>query len=339
VVYDTYYKNVENLVLDRSLSSVSGFNTLKSNDASIVNYGHEIALTVRPLQKGPVTLSLSVNGAMNNDVLTKLPAEYNGQMIRFDGDAKYLQHTVYRVGANTLSNYLRINKGVYSTDKDVPVDPVTGLPYLSNGLFFKGGDPIFMDLNGDYILDGRDYRISGNSQPVFTGGVSANIGYKNFSMSVYASYTAKRTILNNALADRLSLMSNPFGIGTNGNKAVVPLDDLNMWQKPGDIAIYPNAYSYTRVNTIQSFRPDQSLWEEDGSYLKLNTITFAYMFDKRLVRRMGLNNIRIQVSAENLHTFTNYTGPNPENVTNMGRDASGGYPVPRKYNIGLNVEF
>lgn len=332
--YDTYYKSVENMIIDRYLSNVSGFNVLKSNDASIVNYGHELALTFNPIRQGDFTWQLSFNGAINNDVLTKLPDEYNGQMIRWDGDQNYLQHTVFRVGTNTLSNFLRINEGVYSTDADVPVDPVTGLPYLTGGRFFEAGDPIFKDLNGDYVLDSRDYQITGNSQPKFVGGIATNVGYKNFRLDVYMSYTAKRTILNNALADRLKLMRDPFG-----DRAVVPLDDLDMWMAPGDVAKYPYAYDFTRFDNIQPFRADQTLWQEDGSYLKLNSVTLSYMFDKRLARLVGLNSIRVHLSAENLHTFSRYTGPNPENVTSMGRDASGGYPVPRKYNIGLNIEF
>jgi hypothetical protein len=255
-------------------------------------------------------------------------------MIRWDSNQDYLQHIVYRVGSNTLSNYLRVNQGVYSNNRNVPVDPVTGLPYQTGGRFFEAGDPIFKDVNGDYILDERDYEITGNSQPIFTGGLSTNIGYKNFRLDVYASFTAKRTILNNALADRLRLMKDPFG-----DRAVVPLTDLDMWMKPGDVAKYPYAYNYTRFGAIQPYRLDQSLWEEDGSYLKINTVTLSYMFDKKLARRLGVQSIRVYVSGENLHTFTRYTGPNPENVTNMGRDASGGYPVPRKYNLGLNVEF
>ena len=334
LTYDTYYKSVENMIINRDLSNVAGFEIVKSNDASVVNYGHELSLTVRPLQKAPFTLSFSLNGAINNDVLTKLPDEYNGQLIRFDPRQDYLQHIIYRVGTNTLSNYLKINQGVYATNGNVPVDPVTGLPYQTGGKFFEGGDPIFRDMNGDYILDERDYMISGNSQPVFTGGLSTNIGYKQFRLDIYASFTAKRTILNNALADRLLLLKDPFG-----DRAVVPVANLDMWTKPGDIAKYPYAYDYRRFEAIQPFRLDQSLWEEDGSYLKINTVTLSYMFDKKIARKVGLQSLRIYVSAENLNTFTSYTGPNPENVTNMGRDASGGYPVPRKYNVGINVEF
>lgn len=338
LMYDAYYKRVENFAIERFLSNTVGFNKVRSNDAGIVNYGHELYVAVRPLSPtAQVGLTISANAAINRDVLIQLPDEYNRQYIRWD-DSEYQQHSVFRVGKNTLSNYLRINQGVYSTDTDVPVDPATGLPYQTNGQYFQGGDPIFKDVNGDYILDGNDYEISGNSQPRITGGLTVDVTYKNFGVNVMASFTADRTILNNALADRLSLMRNPFGAGDDNN-VVVPLDDIDVWRQPGDVAKYPYAYDYERYGQVSPFRADQTLWAEDGSYLKINNITLYYRFDRRIARMIGLNSLRVYFSAMNLHTFSGYSGPNPENVTSMGRDASGGYPVPRTYNIGVNVEF
>ena len=336
IIYDTYLKKVKNLIIDRNLSSTNGFNIISSNDGAITNYGHEISVTVRPLPSSSKwNLSFSVNGALNKDVLTQLPAAYNGQYVVWDNSSAYKQHTLFRVGANTLSNYLLINRGVYATDADVPVNPKTGLRLrASDGTYFQGGDPIFEDANGDYIINEKDYQINGNSQPLLTGGISTNLSYKQWSLNVYASYTADRTILNNALADRFGLMANPASL-----KAVVPLDDLNVWRNPGDVAIYPNAYDYTRFSSINPFRPDQTLWAESGSYLKINSVTLAYMFDSRLVRSWGLGSLRVYVSTENLVSFSRYSGPNPENVTAMGRDASGGYPVPRTYNLGINVQL
>jgi TonB-linked SusC/RagA family outer membrane protein len=333
--FDAYYKKVDNLLFESNLSNAVAFDKVLSNDAGIANYGYELAITVRPLPtSSPFNWSISVNGAINRDILTKLPAEYNGQYIRFDGNANSLQHLVYRVGKNTLSNYLRVNQGVYATTENVPVDPATGLTYSTGGRFFQGGDPMFKDVNGDYVLDNRDYEISGNSQPVVTGGLSTNLSYKGWGLNVYGSFTLLRTILNNALADRFRIMSNPYDL-----KAVVPLDDLDTWKKPGDVAKYPYAYDYVRYGAIQPFRLDQTLWAEQGSYLKFNSVTLSYMFTKKLAKRIGLNNFRAYISGNNLITFSPYSGPNPENVTALGRDASGGYPVPRTYNFGMNVEF
>ena len=136
------------------------------------------------------------------------------------------------------------------------------------------------------------------------------------------------------MGDRLSLMKDPFKEGV-----VVPLDDIDMWRKPGDIARYPYAYGYKRFGTIMPFRKDQTLWAEDGSYLKINSVVFSYAFDRQLTRRIGLEAFRLYISAESIITFSKYGGPNPENVTSMGRDVSDGYPVPRTYNIGCNIEF
>lgn len=336
VIYDTYYKRVENELFEQLLPNTTGFTKLFSNGAGIANYGHELFLMIRPLRlNSDFSLSFSVNGAYNKDVLLTLPEHYGGQFIRWENDVNnHFQHVILRVGGSTLANYLRLNDGVYTTDGDVPVDPVTGLRYQTNGEYFKGGDPILRDLNGDYLLDGNDYARTGNSQPLFTGGASILLTYKGFSFNLNGSFTGRRTILNNALAQRMGLMGNPFGY-----QAVVPLDDVDMWRQPGDVATYPYAYDYRRYGTIQPFRFDQDLWAEDGSYFKINNIVIGYMFERDWIRRWGLANLRVYVSGENLHTFSAYSGPNPENVTNMGRDVSSGYPVPRTYNVGLNVEF
>ncbi|MFZ4862363.1 SusC/RagA family TonB-linked outer membrane protein [Sphingobacterium sp. Mn56C] len=335
--YDTYYKKVDNILFAERLSSSLGFEQINSNSSAIGNYGHELMLSYRPFVNNKWNFNIGANGAYNRDVLLKLPAHYRGQYVRWEDGG---QNTVFRVGTSTMSNYLLLYQGVYATDNDVPINPATGKRYsMADGTPFKGGDPIFADLNGDFILDGNDFARTGNSQPLFTGGIQLNLDYSSetwgtIQFNMGASYTAKRTVLNNALAQRLGLMSDPFG-----QKVVVPLDDIDMWRNPGDQARYPYAFDYTRYNNIKPFRMDQTLWAEDGSYLKINNIVLAYMFTKDFARRLGLQRFRVYVSADNVYTFSKYSGPNPENVTTMGRDVSTGYPVPRQYNLGLNIDF
>src|SRR3546814_18202824 len=109
--------------MERFLTNSTGFNKFYSNDAAIANYGYELYLNVRPLSPGSeLSWNISVNGAINKDVLIALPKEFNNQTIKFDG-GEFQQHTLFRVGSNTLSNYLRTNLGVFATDEDVPVDP------------------------------------------------------------------------------------------------------------------------------------------------------------------------------------------------------------------------
>jgi TonB-linked SusC/RagA family outer membrane protein len=355
VIFDTYYKKVDNELFTSFLSNTLAFQKYTSNDAALANYGYELSFSSRPLSKdSKFNWTVSVNGAWNNDVLTKLPEEYNGQFIEFDIYTPYEQHLAKRVGRNSLANYLYVNQGVYDSTNDVPIDPITGARYRNGNSTnflnsFQGGDARFLDANGDYILDSRDLQVVGNTQPVLTGGLSNTLSYtmpsgSSLSLNIYATYTAKRSILNNALADRLRLLDNPFGTkdGVLGGNplAVVPVNDLNMWTGPGSTnAKFANAYDYAHNAYVNNYRYAQTLWMETGSYFKINQITLSYSFAKKMARRIGLNNIRTFLSASNIITFSPYSGPNPEGVTAIGRDGSGGYPVPRVYNLGFNVEF
>lgn len=337
LIYETYYKNVFNIQRDVPLPNTTGFELIRSDEAALIDYGHELSLTVRPLSaKSKFNWTLTANGSINNDFLTQLPRNIN-QIIIESTDVKKPGATVLRVGRNTLSNFLYRTNGVYSNNAEIPVDPVTGLSIRnnsSNTAFFKAGDPKFVDTDGDFVITNRDRQIMGNSQPIFTGGMNTYLSYKNYSINMNASYTVKRDIMNDALAQRLRLMSDPFG-----SNVLLPLDDVNYWTGPGDNARYPNPFDYTRASVINPFRAEQSLFQEDGSYFKINNVTFNYSLNQSFTKRLGISRARVYFSTNNVVTFSPYSGPNPENVTALGYDVSGGYPVTRTYNIGFNIEL
>ncbi|WP_225874847.1 SusC/RagA family TonB-linked outer membrane protein [Pedobacter hiemivivus] len=336
ITFDTYYKMVDNQLRDKKLADHNAFESIKTNEVSLVNYGYELSLTVRPLAKeSKVNWTVSFNGAINKDVLTKLPDGVRSIVIT---DEATKQNILYRLGRNSLSNVLYNTKGVYASTDDVAVDPVTGMRYRTsdgkNTTFFQGGDPHWADINGDYILDERDLVIAGNSFPQVTGGISSFFSYKNYSMNLNMSYTLKRDILNNALAERFQNFADPVK-----QNNLVPLDRYDYWRSAASNAMYPNPYDYPRYDIYRPFRFDQTLFQEDGSYLKINTLTLAYTFDRKFAERLGITSMRIYCTGNNLYTFTNYSGPDPENVTDLGRDNSKGYPSRRSYSLGLNVQF
>jgi len=352
VVFDTYYKDVKNDLFPNKLDNTLAFGTYTSNDAALNNYGYELSITTRPLSKSSkVQWTLQVNGALNFDVLTQLPTQYNGQYIDVvdpNNLGQSGQYVAKRVGRNALSNYLFLNQGVYPTTASVPVDPVTGarLRNLTNSstlYSYQGGDARILDANGDYVIDFRDRQVTGNTQPLVVGGFSNTFTYKQFNLNIYTSYTAVRSILNNALANRLSLISGTtpnVSSGPFGTSAVSPPGDLRVWTGPGDAtAKYGNIYNYQHEQYVGNFRTEQTLWQESGTYFKVNNATLAYNFKKDFLKRFGINVARIYFSAANIVTFSPYSGPNPENVTNLGKDVSSGYPVPRQYTLGLNVQF
>lgn len=341
VIFDTYYKKVDNELFTNYLSNTLGFEKYRSNGVSLANYGYELALTSRPLSKeSKIQWTINLNGAWNQDVLLSLPEQYNGQNIDLRNQDNILQFIANRVGRNSLSNYLFINQGVYANTSDVPIDPILGLRLRNGGNgsslnSYQGGDARFFDANGDYVIDNRDRQVSGNTQPLLTGGFSNTFSYGQFSLNFYASFTAKRSVLNNALAKRLNFLSNPFG-----TQSVPPADRLNIWTGPGDTdATYANAFNYAHERYMNNFRFEQTLWQENGSYFKVNQATLSYSLTKKTAKRIGLNGVRTYVSSANLITFSPYSGPNPESVTSLGKDLSAGYPNPRTFTLGLNVTF
>ncbi|TKC63662.1 SusC/RagA family TonB-linked outer membrane protein [Pedobacter hiemivivus] len=327
--FDAYSSQMDQQTRELQLNTIIGYNKVLSNEVGLTNFGYEGDITIQVLPpKSKLRWVTKLNGSMNTTYLTKLPG----------GVSQIVQgNTVFSVGKNPFSYYFFKNNGVYASDTDVPINPKTGLR-IRNGnnanAYFQGGDPIIQDLDGDYVITDKDRVAMGNSQPTFTGGFINSFGYGNWSLNINCSFTIDRDVINAADASRLRMAGDPFG-----TQAVLPIDNLNYWKKPGDRAKYPDALNYTRAELISPFRTNQSLFMEDGSYFKVNNMTLGYVFNRQLVQSLSIKSLRVFTTINNVITFSNYSGSNPENVSNTGYDNSGGYPMARTYSLGLNVEF
>lgn len=339
--FDAYYKQTDNLFGTKTLANINGFTEVTTNEEALVNIGYEASLTGSLLPKSSkAKLSLRLTGAINHDYLAALP---NGvrQIIRTDPNTG--QAILKRIGSNALANFIYNTKGVYSNNGDVPVDPLTGLRYRIRNAdgslggvlnYFKGGDPRFTDLNGDYILDSYDLVDAGNSQIRFNGGATLDFRYKNFNMQVQGTGVIGRDILNNSLASQFQAFYNPLTL-----TGLVPITEYDIWKNAGQHAVYPNPYDYLRSSIVDPYRFAQTLFQEDGSYFKLNYISLGYTLNQRFTNRFGMNRVVLGGTVSNLFILSNYSGPNPENVTSLGRDYSGGYPNPKTFVVNLNIEF
>jgi hypothetical protein len=128
--------------------------------------------------------------------------------------------------------------------------------------------------------------------------------------------------------------------------ALVPIDQYNYWKPSaadkgrGTVnAQYPNPFDFRRAGVMQPFRSNQTLFLEDGSYWKINNVVLAYNVDRKYLTRLKMTSCRFTLTVNNVYTFSNYSGPDPELVTQLGRDNSGGYPNARSYAVGINVQF
>ena len=340
---DWYYKQVDNQLSSIELADHNGFDMVPTTEVSLVNYGMELALVVRPFRpKSNWSMDIMTNFTINRDVMTKLPDE--ARMI-INSNAE----VVNKLGSNAMSNFLYVYKGVYATDEDVPVDPATGLRLRVGGegvsadnpnAYFKAGDPIWADLNGDYVIDEKDKAIVGNSQPRVIGGLSVNLRYKNLALFTSCSFTLRRDIVNQVLANNFASLNDPNIEGRDGmykNAALTPISAYDFWTPTNTHADYPNPYDYQHSSVIKPFRADQTLFLEDGSYFKINAITLSYTLPKKWTDFIRIRHASIRMSLNNLYTFTKYSGINPENVSSIGWDQSGGYPNARTFSMGLTI--
>lgn len=338
--YETYYKQIDKQLVDFALPNINSFSKLKLNEQSIVNMGHEFMTFYRPnFNNTDWKATFYANGSYNRDYLTDMAGDFR-QELSGQSDNQRQVYILKRLGRNVLSNVLYHYRGVYASDAEVPVNPSTGLRYrasnsIGDDYFFKAGDPIFTDLNGDYVLDENDLVVAGNSQPRITGGFGATVQFKGWTLRADAVYTYKRDIINIALADRFRNYYSP----TSGN-ALVPIDDYDYYTSSNINASYPNPFDFRRVGIIDPYRINSTLFQEDGSYLKLQTVNISYNFDReKLQKKYGISGLRMYLNGGNLFTFSKYSGPDPELVTSLGYDSSNGYPRARTYTLGIDVQF
>lgn len=340
---DAYYRQVDNQLSNVSLPDHAGFKEVRSTEVSLVNYGLEVSLKGKPLPvQSKWNLDCNLTLAINRDVITKLPNEAR-QIINNDA------WVANRLGGNTTSMLLYINKGVYATDEDVPVDPATGKRLRlggssSNEAYFKAGDPIWVDINGDYIIDEKDRVVAGDARPRVTGGFYFNLRYKDFSMHVNTSFVLRRDVINTVLAKTFSAYTNPVKKKIEDlrkDAAIAPIQMYNFWTEDNRYnATYPNPYDYHHNKVINPFRAEQTLFLEDGSYFKLNTVSLAYRFPKPWLKYFRINGgVTLKASVNNIWTFSNYSGISPESVNGLGRDTSGGYPNSRTWTVGISINL
>ncbi len=341
IFIEPYYNHYDNQLWDVRLSDVTAFDSKTTNGASVVNMGLNLSTSLRIIDRPKHKLSIDANINYDKGVIAALPGGIREDMVDVGGGVKIVR----RLGRNQFSNLMLVNRGVYAKTEDVPVNPLTGLRMQygrrNDNQFFKAGDPIWVDVNGDYVIDDNDLVPVGNPVPLFFGGFNPTYIWGRFMIRVGAAFTIKRDVLNAVAAERLKDYSSP-----NSFSAMLPINEYDYWRPlNGDLnsgssnAKYPNPFDFRRSRALGPFRIDQTLFMEDGTYFKINSVSISYTLDEALIKRFGLTQCRINASANNLWMFTNYSGVNPENVSSTGRDESGGYPSARGYSLGVQLRF
>jgi len=209
--------------------------------------------------------------------------------------------------------------GVFYTYKWLGIDPSTG-------------DCVYADLNKNGRIDDGDRTVVGNPQPDFTGGITNSFSYKGFDLSILLQFSYGNDVFNGS---RLYLES--LTGGDNQLESVT-----RRWKNVGDITDIPRATS--DATATANNRRSSSRFIEDGSYLRIKNVNLGYSFKKEWIKKLKLESLRVYVTAQNLYTFTHYSGLDPE-VNYAGNDNTiigvdfFTYPQARSYNFGVNIKF
>jgi len=259
------------------------------------------------------------------------------------GNATYLKNEVKELGLvgfqdsdgfQTLGSILRIQPGHaynefygYSTagifQNQAEVDAYvseSGVPIQPNA---APGDFRFKDLNGDGKIDPSDRSYIGNPTPDWTYGLTLNIDYKNFSLSVLGQGVAGNQIFQGLR--RLDI--------ANANYQTAA---LNRWTGEGTSNSYPRIVDGDPNGNFSKF---SDFYLQDGDYFRIKMVQLGYTIPKDILSKAYIQNLRLYVTGENLFTFTKYTGYDPEIGGGALSIDRGQYPQAKSFMFGVNLEF
>jgi TonB-linked SusC/RagA family outer membrane protein len=291
---DVYFNNTKDLLLARPLPPSTGFSSIYANIGELKNKGVELTLNTDNIQ-GAFGWTTSINFAANQNEVTAL---YNDQPIDDIGR-----------GGNRVEVGEPI--GIFYGYNCLGVDPTTG-------------KLVYEDINNDGSITADDRKKIGDPNPDFSYGITNNLTYKNFELSIFLQGIYGNELFNGTL---IYLES-----GTGEDNQTTNM--LRRWKNPGDITDMPK-----EGDTYKSSR-----FIEDGSFLKIKNITLGYNFDRELLKKIGVKSAKLYATVQNAYTFTAYTGMDPEvnyygadNLV-MGTDFFT-YPQARAFVFGLNLGF
>ncbi|MEQ2975879.1 MULTISPECIES: SusC/RagA family TonB-linked outer membrane protein [Butyricimonas] len=312
---DYYYKLTSSLIYNVELPGtilLAGART--ENAMELSNEGIELELEADILRNHAVLWRTKFNISRNWNRFEK---SYDGK----DKDGLI-------IGRPTSGLMVYAEDGFYDSDDEVPinwkidgsqeylgtsVDPMTG----TSGMV---GRQKLLDLNGDGRIGTDDMYYVGTAQPLAYGGWVNELTWKNFSLNMLFNYALGRSMINMRPKSIYQTVIN------------VNPTDMDFWEKPGDDADYP-FFGY-------DFEMQTDKRVEKVHSVSLKQLTVGYDVAKKVSKKIGFSGIRFFVTMENLFYLSNYSGENPEVVdVYKGIDSGSAYPLPRKYSIGLTLNF
>ncbi len=328
VNFDWYVKKTKDWLLQAPMNEVLGYEEpAMINGGDVKNTGFELALSWRDQIGEDFSYHANVNVATNKNEVTRIANDQgliNGQTKALFENSSYVSRVEegHPIGYFYGMSY----DGIWQTQAQIDNAIANGQAVLSGA---APGDPIWCDYNGDGVIDyDTDRHEIGNPHPDVTLGVTLGFDWKGFDFGVTGSGAFGMQVMQ---CYRTALLANQYNSYT--------VDAFDRWHGEGTSNKYPRLTVGQIADQWVSTR-----YMQDADYFKIQNITLGYNFNN-LWKGSPFSQLRLYVQAQNLYTFTKYTGVDPEVGSSGGKDSwargidVGLYPSARTFIVGASIKF
>ncbi|MGQ7868634.1 SusC/RagA family TonB-linked outer membrane protein [Sunxiuqinia sp. sy24] len=342
VIGDYFIRDVEDKLANLTLPLWTGFSGITTNNGTLRNKGLELQVNADVVKTNDFNWNLGLTYYRVRNFAQQLPENgvdknRQGGTEIYDpatGGTQYVGglQEGERVGYDVITAY--VFDGVYQTQADIDEHAGRIVEFATDKDTRFLGDTRWKDLNGDNVINNLDRQVIGRRTPKFSGGLTSDFSYKNFSLFVKTDFAVGHYIINGRRVKGIAQ--------TQGNQNG-PLEIRDSWTTENPTSNIPIFTLVDRQRNHLAAGGDQGsmtssssrMWEK-GDYLALREVTLSYNFNEELLRNV-FQNLRLYVTGSNLAYFNGFSGSSPEE-SGDGIDY-GRFPLPRTITFGLNATF
>lgn len=360
-IFDAYLKNTDNLLMQAVLPTyVSGvINSPWVNSGAMRNKGFEFTLNTVNILNNDFEWSTGLTFSLNRNEVTRLYTESAGMQGNING----LTYTYTTVGQPVAQFYGYKVIGMFEQEdnfykKDANGDflldasgnkQIVALPEgkeVNEGTGVWYGDYIYADLNDDGVINEQDRTYLGNPEPKFTFGINNNWRWKGFDINLFLTGSVGNKVFNylaQQQSDPTSRWVTLKSVSDFAKYDLIDPDGERTLENMHMTNLGATTYRIDQATANENSRMS-NIFIEDGSYLRIKNLAVGYTLPKKMLQKVGIENIRVYFNVQNLYTFTKYNGYDPEvgsynqNVLLRGVDYAR-YPSQRIYTFGLNLNL
>lgn len=323
---DIYKKITSNLLFSEPISTVSGYNSIFTNIGKVQNVGLELSLFGDLVKTKD--WNVNVGGILSTNKNKILELSNDNKDIFGGVSVLGLQPLIFRVGQPLGSFWAVHREGTWGTAEKAEAATWGKKP----------GDIKLQDVNKDHKINSDDASISGNIFPKYTAAISLTVRYKNFQLN-----TELQIVQGNKVFNGNKIVFTDWG-GAFGRAYKSTITDA--WTPEHQDTKIPQLRFSGDANFFQSFVGYlDDFWLEDGSFIRGKNINLSYSFPQKITRTLGLNGLKVYANVQNFFLISKYQGYDPEvgGIFDGGTFGQGmdfyGYPKPRTYTFGINVNL